>query len=389
MLTNALAPDKLGGLERYVRELAAALVKEGRDVTVLTKKVDADHAGVEIGDDGVCIVRHDVPSKRNPAFAVLYPYVVASAVRRELARRPDALVHGHYAITTLPVAYGKRPYLYTFHAPVHKEVLSERQGSYVLPPFAQRGAVASVRAIEARVVSHADKIVTLSSFMADEVAALSSAAQARTQLIPGGIDVNHFAPLDETRTPWANGAAPLLFTARRFTARTGVQQLVEAMADVVVRHPRARLAIAGDGRLRPDVEARVRELGLSSSVNLLGRVSDDELRHWYRVADLTVMPTQDLEGFGLTTAESMACGTPAIVTPVGANAELVHDVDPLLVMSGAQPSAMAESIDKLLSSGDRLHQLRSAVRAHAVDNWGWKAVAEKYCGLYDEMAQHS
>ncbi|RZS87376.1 glycosyltransferase involved in cell wall biosynthesis [Motilibacter rhizosphaerae] len=387
MLTNAIAPDKLGGLERVVRELSAQLVRAGVDVTVVTKQVDRAHPREEVGEDGVRIVRHPVPSKKNPLFAVQYPLAVAKGVRDELARFPDAVLHAHYAITGLPVSFGSRPYLYTFHAPVYKEMLSERQDSYALPGFVQRPAVASLRAAEARVVRKSQKAVVLSEFMRDELRQLDQSTGDGAAVIAGGIDVDWFSEGPRTRDAWAEQAQPLLFTARRFTARTGVAQLVQAMPAVLQRFPGARLAVAGDGRLRPEIEADIARLGLGESVRLLGRVSDEDLLRWYRNADLTVMPTQELEGFGLTTGESMACGTPVLVTPVGANPELVRDIHPALVAQAATPDAMAASIITLLSEPALLQELRPRVRDHAVGQWSWKVVLEKHRNLYAHIRE--
>ena len=134
MLTDAVAPDKLGGLERYVRELSAALVAKGLGVTVVTKQVKEEDPLDEEGTDGVHIVRQPVPSKDRLTFALQYPTAVGLGTVRHVRRLgPGCVVHGHYAITTLPVGLTRRPYLYTFHAPVHKEMLSERGGSYALP----------------------------------------------------------------------------------------------------------------------------------------------------------------------------------------------------------------------------------------------------------------
>ena len=80
IVTNALAPDKLGGLERYVRELAAGLVRQGVRATVVAKRVDPEHPAREVGPDGVAVVRHDVPSKRLRTFALRYPLQVAAAI---------------------------------------------------------------------------------------------------------------------------------------------------------------------------------------------------------------------------------------------------------------------------------------------------------------------
>lgn len=390
MFTNAVAPDKLGGLERYVRELSAQLVSAGLAVTVVTKRVDSGHPHEETASDGVHIVRHAVPSKKNPLFAAQYPLSVARGVRAELRRHPSAVLHGHYAFTTVPLAFGSStPYAYTFHAPVHKEVLAERQDSYALPGVLQRSAVAAVRSAERRVVSHARQAIVLSDFMRGQLAELSAEAAGGALTLPGGIDTEWFVEARPTRDDWAADADPLLFTARRFTQRTGVGELVAAMADVVRRHPRAKLAVAGDGRLRPEIERVIGEAGLEQSVRLLGRVSDEELRRWYQMASLTLMPTQELEGFGLTTGESLACGTPVLVTPVGANPELVAGLHPLLVATGTTSADLATSVCRLLDAPAVLAEVRERARDHAVSLWSWKVVADRHLEMYSGLRDRS
>jgi glycosyltransferase involved in cell wall biosynthesis len=383
MLTNAVAPDKLGGLERYVRELSASLVAKGMPVTVLTKQVNPGDPLDEVADDGVHIVRHRVPSKEKRTFAVQYPVYVSAGILRHLRTAgPRTLVHGHYAITSLPVSFGRRPYVYTFHAPVNKEMLSERGGSYALPGATQRTAVRGLRTAERHVVSRASRAVVLSRFMRDELGELSEASATTSCLIAGGIDTHWFSPGPRVRTAWAADADPLLFAARRLTARTGVTELVEAMPEVVARHPGARLAVAGDGHLRADIERRIVALGVGDHVRLLGRVSDEDLREWYRAADLTVTPTQELEGFGLSTAEALAVGTPALVTPVGANPELVQDLEARLVAGGATPAHLARAICRLVDEAGLLARLRGPARDHAHPRWSWGQVADRYLELY-------
>src|ERR1700730_14286773 len=110
MLTNAIAPDKLGGLDGYVRELSAALVSLGLPVTVLAKRVSPDDPPVEIGKDGVRIHRHRVPDKRKRAFALQYPaYVSAGVVGQLRVRQPGCLVHCHYPFTSLPLVFTSLP----------------------------------------------------------------------------------------------------------------------------------------------------------------------------------------------------------------------------------------------------------------------------------------
>ena len=92
--------------------------------------------------------------------------------------------------------------------------------------------------------------------------------------------------------------------------------------------PRARLAIAGTGSSDSSLREQVTHLALEDRVRFVGRISDSDLVNSYRTADLVVMPSQALEGFGLTTAEALACGTPVVGTPIGATPELLAGIDP-------------------------------------------------------------
>jgi glycosyltransferase involved in cell wall biosynthesis len=94
----------------------------------------------------------------------------------------------------------------------------------------------------------------------------------------------------------------------------------------------------------------------------LGRVSDEDLVRWYRSADLVVLPTQELEGFGLATAEALASGTPVLGTPAGATPELLTDLDPGLVAADVTPDAIADAVIAMTSDRTRLLALASQAR---------------------------
>jgi hypothetical protein len=113
MLTNAVAPDKLGGLERYVRELSAELVHRGVGVEVLAKQVDGSPTR-EMGADGVKIRRYRVARRSSVLFAPTYPFRSATAVRRALReRRRGTVLHAHFAVPALPLALARERFHYT------------------------------------------------------------------------------------------------------------------------------------------------------------------------------------------------------------------------------------------------------------------------------------
>jgi glycosyltransferase involved in cell wall biosynthesis len=391
MVTNVVAPDKLGGLERYVRELSAEIVRQGHLVTVVSKKTSELQPLQEEFADGVKVQRYDVPSKRDPLFAIKYPFFVATGVRRAIRAamvQSDAgstIVHGHFPLPMIYPLLRRMPYVYTCHAPVHKEILDERQESYRLPAIVQDAFIGTFKAVEKLIIRSAERVVTLSQFVCDEVVELTAKHPESITRIPGGLDTSWFSPdsRPETREP-ARG--PWLFTARRLVSRTGVEELIRAMPLVQEQKPDARLTVAGDGPLRERLQGIIEELGLLETVQLVGRISDADLRDWYRRADIAVTPTRNLEGFGLSTVEAMACGAVPLVTPVAANPEVVGKLSSLLVAPGADAHGIADGVLKLWQA-PAYTSLRASVRSEVHPRLGWPEVCRQYLDVYRDVSE--
>lgn len=384
MVTNAVSPDKLGGLERYVSDLAGQLVRSGATVRVVAKQISGEHPLRETMAEGFDVSRFPVPTKRNPFFLALYPIAVwrgtERAVREHLRLHPEAVIHGHYALSMVPLMIRKHKYVYTFHAPVHKEIVSERQGSYLLPRILQRLVIRVVRGVESRVLKRASRIVVLSEFMRREVLELCPGSEVEALVVPGGIDLRKFHPgLPGSQAMYVQD--PTIFVARRLVARTGVEQIVEAMPAVVKKYPNVVLKISGSGPREKAIRDMVVKNDLSRNVVLLGRISDEELITQFRESTICVTPSQELEGFGLSTAEALACGTPALVTPVGANPEVVSLLSPYLVTRDKTAASIAAQLVQLLDSPAELQSIRERAAAYA-ERFGWSHVAESYADVY-------
>jgi glycosyltransferase involved in cell wall biosynthesis len=140
----------------------------------------------------------------------------------------------------------------------------------------------------------------------------------------------------------------LLFTVRNLVPRMGLENLLDAMTMLGEEKQNLLLLIGGEGPLRPRLEELIRSKGLQDSVELLGFVPEEQLAKYYQASDLVVMPTLQLEGFGLVTVEALACGTPVMGTPVGAIPEVLSTVDPLLVTEGTDGVSLAKTLRLLL-----------------------------------------
>ena len=121
-------------------------------------------------------------------------------------------------------------------------------------------------------------------------------------------------------------------------------------------------------------------------VKLTGFVPDADLPVAYRAADVSVVPSIALEGFGLIVLESLAAGTPVIVTPVGGLPEVVSGLSKDLILEGSSPAQIADGLAARLSALEKLPS-DSACQAYAKDNFDWPVIAGKVIRVYEKCLQ--
>jgi glycosyltransferase involved in cell wall biosynthesis len=383
MVTNNALEDKTGGHERYVRELSSTLAGRGHEVTIIAKRWSADQAASERRPDGVVIERYAVPAKSNPLYAPLYPAYALAGIATRLRNRGNSIVHVHMGLQALAPALRGVPYVFTFHAPVWRELLSERQGTYALPTLIQSTFVHVLRASERLVAKRSAASVVLSEFMRSELRLLDQTAGDQAYVVPGGIDTTRFNGAGDSNHQVSEPVT--LFTARRLTPRTGVDELIRAMPLIGQAFPDAQLKIAGTGAQARELEGLASGTGLGSAIEFLGHISDDDLVAWYRKATLVVLPTRELEGFGLSTAEALACGAAVVGTPAGATPELLERLDPGLVAADVTAPAIAAAVVRMLKDPHRLARVRADARSVVMPAMSWDAVADQYLDIYERM----
>jgi glycosyltransferase involved in cell wall biosynthesis len=157
----------------------------------------------------------------------------------------------------------------------------------------------------------------------------------------------------------------------------GIDLLIRAAAEV----PGLQVVIGGDGPLRGELEALAKSLNVPA--RFLGYVKDEDLPALYRAADLFVLPTRALEGFGLVAIEAMACGTPAMGTPVGAIPEVLGPLK--LVFEDVTPQAIAGGIRRFLAERDAA--LPERCRAHVAAHYDWSKIVEKVETILVEVSR--
>jgi glycosyltransferase involved in cell wall biosynthesis len=230
----------------------------------------------------------------------------------------------------------------------------------------------------------ADRIMVLSTFMAEKVIALYNIPAERIVVNPGGADLDGFRPPVDRRALKSALGLPQdrlhLFTVRNLEPRMGLDNLLHAMALLKAEKLPVHLILGGEGPERMQLQSLVRDHRLQESVSMVGFIPAEQLSDHYGAADFFVLPTRQLEGFGLVTPEAMACGTPVMGTPVGGTREILSRFDPELLFKGNTPEDIASGIRSAAAlysaCPDHYHNLRQRCRQFVEQNYSWKRHVE-------------
>jgi glycosyltransferase involved in cell wall biosynthesis len=237
------------------------------------------------------------------------------------------------------------------------------------------------------VYSRAARVIVLSQAFADVLHREYGIPKGLIRIVRGAADISRFA-IDCTRVQareylgWPQDKR-ILVTVRRLVSRMGLDRLIDAMAIVVANDPNTILYIAGKGRLRAALEEQISALELTEHVRFLGFVPDDELPLVYRAADLNVVPTLALEGFGLVAVEALAAGTPSMVTPVGGLPEVISGLSPELVFASASVEDIAQAILQVVSGSISLPS-SSECRSFAAEHYNVPRMVAEVADVYRE-----
>jgi glycosyltransferase involved in cell wall biosynthesis len=240
---------------------------------------------------------------------------------------------------------------------------------------------------------HADRacFTSLDYARSSQYAPLIERDQLRLGEIPNGVDVDFFTP---QRPPEqlierydARNRKVLLLVAVLDRAHyfKGVTLLLEAMREMADQS--AIAIIVGKGNMKEEYEQYAQTLGIGDRVFFPGFVPDDDLPDYYRLADVTLLPsTTQGEAFGLVLVESLACGTPVIASSLaGVRTVVANNDDGYLVQPGNR-NDLIEKIDTMLSLPDDRRQTMGDMGRRKVEKrYAWQQIGTLLETLYTDI----
>jgi glycosyltransferase involved in cell wall biosynthesis len=389
LLAEVSAASVIGGAERMLREQALGLQQRGHRVDTIVRMPAADsRSQVALGQG----IEHRYPvSRRNSSLFVLSSVLgsVRAFDRAVNAERADAaLIHQSMAGfgPILRRRAQARGWVYMCLSLAHEEYLSRAPVEPGAAGRLRRLVNARVRLwIERAVLQRCAQVVVMSQFMKHRVQTAHGVDEARLRILPGGADTVRFQPPQDPADVRRRLGLPLdkvvLLTVRNLVPRMGLHNLIHAMAKLGDEAQDLLLLLGGDGELRVSLQQLIDDLKLTKQVRMLGFLPEGDLPAYYQAADLVLMPTHELEGFGLVTVEALACGTPVLGTPVGALPEVLSRVDPRLIAGGTDATALAQAVRLMLrrfrdEPGEQ-ERLSRRGRVLVVKDYNWDRLSEQ------------
>ena len=377
-----------GGMNVYVRALAASLARAGVAVDVLTRADAPDLAPIVEVEPGFRVVHlaagPAAPVGKHDLVELVDP--MTAAAREHLARHPAEVIHANYWISG---AVGHRlkhelelPLAATFHTLARVKADAGIDDD-----------VEDRTRLEHEIIGCADLMLASTPSEVEDLVGLYGGVRERIAVVPPGVDHERFHPgtateRRATRDSLGLGDRPVLLFAGRIQPLKGADLAVRALA--ALGDPRVVLLVVGGPsgiqgeREVAALRALVTELGVADQVRWMPPQPHDRLSALYRAADVCVVPSRS-ESFGLVALEAAACGTPVVAAAVGGLTSIVVDGETGFLVDSRDPGDFAAPIARLLAD-PAFAAARGAAAEQRSRAYAWSMTAARLRRLLNDLA---
>jgi glycosyltransferase involved in cell wall biosynthesis len=222
-------------------------------------------------------------------------------------------------------------------------------------------------------------------------AAQSGVRPSRLAYLPSRVDTTRFSPAKRAalapvaRSELDRAEGKIVLFAGTLSRTKGVDDLVQAVPKIAIRHPDVTLVLVGSGPLGTRLRQLARQLGVANKVLFVGRTSHDEMPRHMASADVLVLPSLN-EGLPRVILEAMASGLPVVATSVGGVPELVEDGRTGLLVPPADHAALADAICRVLDDPKKAQAWGQAGREVVERQHEREANIREYARLVESVA---
>jgi glycosyltransferase involved in cell wall biosynthesis len=372
----------VGGVGVHVTELAAALERRGHEVHVFTRQGagQPDYSAIH----GVHY--HRCSFGLSPNFVDEINNMCRSFVHcffgvEDHVGRFD-IVHAHDWLASNAVVWIKegrgRKAVLTMHSTEYG-----RNGNRFFAGQSHR-----VQDHERHGTFCADRVITVSNLLKEEIKWLYQLPDHKARVIYNGVNASTFdyaVDAGAIKARYAIGPLdPTVLFVGRMVVQKGPDILVRTMPSVLRFYPNAKYVFAGDGHMRQDVCNIAHQLGVGHALRMLGDKRGRELHDLFKVCDIVAVPSRN-EPFGIVILEGWSAFKPVVSTKRGGPAEFVwHGINGLQVED--TPDSVAWGLGTLLADHNRCRWMGRNGRAAVDAAFSWDNIAAQTEEVYSSVA---
>lgn len=389
----------IGGAERVLYEQTTRFAERGHEVHIMTRKLPDHNSDNEVIQN-VHEWRYPVEQKNKFSFFITSRNNGKQLFETLHQKYKFDCINFHQPFSAFGVLQSSLSHevnkIYTCHSLSFEEFVSRNSLPINLGKrLLYRLNIYGRKRIEKRAIEASNQIITLSKYTRDKLKDVYNISKDLVAIIPGGVDLKRFRPTEDKSKLKQQLGIPtekiVLLTIRNLVPRMGLDNLILSIKKILNSVSQIHLVIGGEGPLIDDLETLSRKMGINKSITFSGFISEEKLPDYYRMADLYILPTQQLEGFGLVTLESMASGVPVLGTPIGGTQEILGEFDPEYLFNDSTPDSMADLIIKtcqrIINDPESWIKLSKQCRSFVETHYSWDKNIDALENLFLEISR--
>ncbi len=384
LVSDVSIHDVTGGAERVLYEQSTRLAQKGHNVHILTRKLPEHESEQEIIHN-VQEWRYSV-NRSNPISFLISTQSNSQNLFEFFHNKYNFdCINLQQPFSSLGILKSHLSYkikkIYTCHSLSFEEYQSRnKKPEGIFQKAIYMLNVQGRKFIERKVLNASDRIIVLSHFTQEKLWNAHGILPNKVVIVPGGIDIEKFHPatnrIEIRRRLCMPEERMILLTVRNMEPRMGLGNLIYAMKNIIREIPDIFLIMGGDGPLKNDLVTSVKGLKLEDHIKFTGFIPEKDLPDYYRASDIFILPTLELEGFGLITIEALASGIPVLGTPVGATREILGKLNSGYLFKDTKPESMStliiETCRQFKDNPALWQNVSSQCRAFVEANYSWE-----------------
>lgn len=260
-----------------------------------------------------------------------------------------------------------------FHGPWHKEAKlkykskNEKLKELVIVPL--------MKLITFKYAKDNERFIFLSEYMKNELIDINNIVKNKsTKIIPGGVNLSNyerkFTKEEAKRMLGIDKDRFVIFTLRRLEYRMGIQNAIKAVEILNTNNSQENvMIIGGKGNYSDQLKKMATEA--CGEFIFTGFIPDEKINLYFCASDLFLVPSVDLEGFGLVNLESLAMGVPVLATPQGGMIELAKAFQNFYISKENTPESLAVKITEIKND-----ILNNVINEKEILEYSWEKITD-------------